>query len=107
MSGPIPSDPRRGKKRNDRSEMPVTFLPQGNPRARTAYLCAIIGLIPGVGLLLGPPAIIFGRLGYIAAKKDPETKGIGHSYISVILGIFEIIASGVGLTLLAYSLDLI
>ena len=104
MSGQIPSEPRRGRKRVDRSEMTVTFLPKGNPRARTAYLCAVIGLIPGVGLFLGPPAILFGRLGYVAAKKRLEGKGAGHAFASMILGGMETVANGVGLPLLGHGL---
>jgi hypothetical protein len=104
MSGQIPSDPPRGRKRVDRSELPVTFLPQGNPRARIAYLCAVIGLIPVVGLLLGPPAVIFGRLGYLDAKKEPDHKGIGHSCASMVLGILETVANGVGIPLVARGL---
>jgi hypothetical protein len=101
MAGQKPSDSRKGRKRADRPEVPSTFLPVGNPRARTGYLCAMFGLIPGFGLLLGPPAIVYGRLGYRDAKKHLEGKGIGHSFMSMLLGGMETVANGVGLPLLA------
>jgi hypothetical protein len=102
---PQSEGPPRGRKRPDRSETPVSFLPEGNPRARTAYICALIGLIPGLGLFFGPPAFILGRLGYATAKKDLETKGIGHAYASMILGIAETVLSAVGLALIARGLE--
>lgn len=103
MSVPTPPEPRRGRKR-DRSEIPIGFLPVGNPRARTAYRCALIGLIPIVGLILGPPAVVYGRLGYRDAKAGLEGKGLGHSFISMVLGGMETVANGLGLPLLAHGL---
>ncbi len=106
MSGSTPPDPRRRRTRSeDKSELPVTFLPQGNPNARRAYLCAVIGLIPGCGLLLGLPAIIFGRLGYRAGKVDPNSRGIGHAYVSMLLGGLEIAVNSIGLWLIGSHLE--
>jgi hypothetical protein len=103
MSGPTPPGNRRGRKRG-RELAPATFLPQGNPRARTAYLFAILGLIPLVGLVLGPPAVVYGRLGYVAGKTNLDGKGVGHSFVSMVLGGMETVANGVGLPLLARGL---
>jgi hypothetical protein len=102
--GQTPSEPRRARKRVDRSETPVTFLPEGNPNARTAYICAMVGLIPGLGLVLGPPAVIYGRRGYAAAKKELEGKGIAHSWISILLGGLETVLSVAGLFLIGWGL---
>lgn len=99
------SNHRSGRKRSDRSDVPVTFLPQGNDQARKAYLCAIFGMIPVVGLFLGPPAVIYGRLGYRSAKHELQGKGIGHSFISMVLGSLEFVTNCVGLPLVARGLD--
>ena len=97
MSEPNPAKPRRRRSRSeDKSEQPVTFLPVGNPQARRAYLCAVIGLIPGFGLLLGLPALLFGWLGYRAGKADPAHRGMGHAFVSIVLGILEIIVNSAG-----------
>ena len=88
--------------------MPGSFLPEGNRHARIAYLCAIIGLIPPLGLLLGPLAFIYGRLfGFVAAKKELEGKGIGHSWVSMLLGALETVMTAAGLFLIGSSLGLI
>ena len=94
------AEPARRRK-NDRSEVPVSFLPDGNPNARRAYLCAVVGLIPGLGLLLGPPAIVFGILGRRAALRDEFRRGLGHAYVSRVLGAVEIIFGAAGWACLA------
>lgn len=100
MSQPQP--PKKPRRRApDPTEVPVTFLPQGNPNARRAYLCAILGLIPVLGLLLGPFAVLFGIFGFRFAKKDPDSRGIGHAFLSMILGLLETIFNGLGVFFLA------
>jgi hypothetical protein len=85
------------RRKNDRSEIPVSFLPDGNPNARRAYLCAILGLVPGLGLLLGPPAIVLGVIGRRAALRDEFQRGLGHAYVSRLLGAIEFACNAVGL----------
>ena len=94
------AEPARRRK-NDRSEVPVSFLPDGNPNARRAYLCAVLGLIPGLGLLLGPPAIVFGILGRRVALKDEFQRGLGHAFVSRLVGGVELVLAAVGWACLA------
>jgi hypothetical protein len=82
------AEPARRRK-NDRSEIQVSFLPDGNPNARRAYLCAVLGLIPGLGLLFGPPAVVFGIIGRRTALRDEFRRGLGHAYVSRLLGLVE------------------
>src|SRR5262249_41475050 len=91
--------PRR--RQHDRSEIPVSFLPEGNPAARHGYLFAIVGLIPGLGLVCGLPALVFGILGGRAAHRDEFERGMGHAYFSRLAGTFEFICNATGLALLA------
>jgi hypothetical protein len=105
MTNPNPP-PRRPKRRaSDRSEIPVSFLPEGNPNARRAYLCAIIGLCPVLGLLMGPFALFWGYLGWRAGRNELEGRGVGHSFVSMILGALEIILNALGITLIAIGLE--
>src|SRR6478672_9035687 len=89
------AEPARRRK-NDRSEMPVSFLPDGNPNARRAYECAILGLIPGLGVLFGPAAILFGVLGRRAALRDEFQRGLGHAWVSRTLGAIELACNAAG-----------
>ena len=89
------AEPARRRK-NDRSEVPVSFLPDGNPHARRAYLCAVAGLLPGFGLLFGPLAVVFGILGRRAALRDEFRRGLGHAYVSRVLGTVEFIFGTAG-----------
>ena len=91
------------RRKNDRSEVPVSFLPEGNPNARRAYLCAVIGLIPGLGLFLGPPAIVFGILGRRAALRDEHHRGLGHAYVSRLIGGVEFVCNLAGVACLAMA----
>jgi len=88
-------EPARRRK-NDRSEIPVSFLPDGNPNARRAYLCAVLGLAPGLGLVFGPPAILFGILGRRAALRDEFQRGLGHAWVSRALGAVEFVCAAAG-----------
>lgn len=92
------------RKQQDRSEIPVSFLPDGNKPARIAYICALLGLIPGVGLILGWPALIFGTLGMRFARRDEHQRGLGHSRVSQIAGLAEILFQSLGAFLLASGL---
>jgi hypothetical protein len=101
MSGQSSPGPRR--KRADRSEMPLSFLPLTNPRARYAYISALVGLVPVLGLVMGPVAMLFGWLGVRYAKGLPNKDGLGHSVVSIILGFLEFAAAAGGLWLLGRS----
>jgi len=96
MSGPTPTPPRR-KKKNDRAEIPLSFLPQGNPPARWAYIFALVGLVPVVGLAAGLLAIVFGFLGLRAATRKHAGVGSGHSVVSMVLGGLEVSTNALGL----------
>lgn len=88
-------EPARRRK-NDRSEIPVSFLPDGNPNARRAYLCVILGLVPGLGVIFGPPAVLFGILGRRAALRDEFRRGLGHAWVSRLLGAIEFVCGAAG-----------
>lgn len=100
MSSPDKPKPAARRRKNDRSEIRTSFLPEGNGAAKWAYICVVAGLCPGVGLLTGIPAIILGFVGRIRAKKKEDHPGLGHAVVSMAFGAFELITQGVGAWLL-------
>ncbi|WP_020470224.1 hypothetical protein [Zavarzinella formosa] len=99
MSSPSKPKPKR-RRPHDRSEIRVSFLPEGNRAAKWAYVCMLAGLVPGVGVLTGFAAIILGFFGRRIAKKDEHERGLGHACMSMILGAVEVVCQGIGWWLL-------
>jgi hypothetical protein len=85
----------------------MSFLPLGNPPARIGYACAWLGLVPGLGLLFGGPALVFGLLGRRHAKRDAEGRGRGHAFVCQLAGIVEILSNTAGWLVLAKAYDLL
>jgi phage FluMu protein Com len=63
-----------------------SLIPYKNGKALVAYYCGVFSLIPCLGLILGPIALIFGILGYRYAKAYPTAKGMGHAIAGIVLG---------------------
>lgn len=94
--------------REDRSTWPMsTLLPPKNRAAGRGYVCAVAGLIPGLGLLLGPLAIVFGWVGWRRFQRDPAIWGGGHALLSIVLGSLEILVNVVGFGFIAKGVGLI
>mgnify|MGYP000069205373 CR=1 FL=1 len=62
------------------------LIPYKNGMALASYYCGVFGLIPMLGLLLGPIACILGILGFRYAGKNPKARGMAHSIVGIILG---------------------
>jgi uncharacterized protein YqgC (DUF456 family) len=62
------------------------LIPYKNVPALLAYYLGIFSLIPAIGLLLGPPAVILGIVGLIKKSKTPQVRGTAHALIGIILG---------------------
>ena len=62
------------------------IIPYKNPPALIAYYLGLFSLIPCLGLLLAPIAIILGILGLKKKKKTPIIKGQVHAWIGIICG---------------------
>jgi hypothetical protein len=82
--------PRRRRRDEDEDgggdEVVSTLIPYKNGQALAAYYCGIFGLIPCVGLVLGPAALVLGVLGLRKAKANPRAKGGGHAIAGIVLG---------------------
>ena len=71
-----------------------------NASALTAYRYAVYGLIPIVGLILGPAAIVLGIYGLRYYRTAPLDHSIGHARAAIILGLLELLTNAIGLTLI-------
>ena len=63
-----------------------TLIPYKNGKALAAYYVGVFSLIPCLGLILGPIAIIFGLLGLRYVREHPRAHGTGHAWAGIILG---------------------
>lgn len=69
------------------SDPVATIIPYRNGLALAAYYCGVFSLIPCVGLLLGPVALLLGILGLRYAGQKSEARGRVHAWIGIILGL--------------------
>jgi hypothetical protein len=65
----------------------ATIIPYRNGFALAAYYCGVFGLIPCLGLLLGPTALTLGILGWRYVARHPEAKGTAHAVVGIVLGV--------------------
>lgn len=87
-----PQPPRRRPQQRQDDEVVSTLIPYKNSMALTAYYCGVFGLIPILGFILGPIALIFGIIGLRKVNENPEVKGTGHAITGIILGSLELLA---------------
>jgi hypothetical protein len=75
---------------NDRDayDDPVqTIIPYKNALALMAYYTGVFSLIPVLGVILGPGAIVLGFLGYRYGRIHPTAKGTGHAVAGIVFGV--------------------
>jgi hypothetical protein len=94
---------RRG--RTDLADQPAEFFPTGNRWAGVGYTAAVLGLVPGLGLVLGPLALLGGWLGTRKARRDPDRRGASHATAALLMGLMETPLNLLGWGLVAYGLD--
>lgn len=76
----------RNIRRDPTTEAVSTIIPYKNGRALIAYYLGVFSLIPCLGLLLGPAALVLGILGVRYVKVHPTAKGTGHAIAGIVLG---------------------
>jgi uncharacterized protein YqgC (DUF456 family) len=62
-------------------------VPYTNPAALAGYYCGFGSLLPVLGCLLGPLAIILGIMGMLKVRKNPEAHGTAHAITGILLGL--------------------
>lgn len=73
------------------------LIPSGNPNALLAYYTGVASLIPCLGLLTGPVAIVLGFKGLRVYDENPAVFGKGHAIAGIVLGSVCFLANIVGL----------
>jgi hypothetical protein len=69
------------------------IVPYRNGMALGAYYCGIFGLIPFLGVILGPIAFILGILGLLYKRNHPKAHGTGHAFAGIILAPLDLAAT--------------
>ncbi|MBI3821397.1 MAG: DUF4190 domain-containing protein [Planctomycetes bacterium] len=86
--------PRRRSQGSDLGGLDYV-VPFRNGMALASYYCGVFGLIScflmGVGGIFGAVPIIFGILGLMKAKQNPEAHGTGHAITGIVLGAIELL----------------
>jgi len=54
--------------------------------ALISYYCGVFSLIPGIGLVLAPVALVLGILGLRYKGKNPTAGGTAHAIVGIVIG---------------------
>jgi hypothetical protein len=73
------------------------FIPYRNLKAMAAYYLGLLSLVPILGLLSAPLAIVLGILGLRKARIDKGAHGRIHAWIGIVLGFVPLLYLGAGL----------
>jgi hypothetical protein len=98
---------RRIKRRSTVEESDSPFggpIEAPNRAAIWAYRLAILALIPGLGLALGPVALLWGAAAWLRARGDPEFTAQGPVRVAVLLGVLNTLMNWIGLVLVIQGL---
>lgn len=79
------------------------LIPYKNPPALTAYYLGVFSLIPLLGAILGPAAVIMGMLGLRKRKSHPQCRGAGHAWVGILLGGLSAAAHAAVIVLIAFN----
>jgi hypothetical protein len=90
---------RRGV--SEKSDTPFSPYAEGwNRAALRAYRICIFGLIPGMGLLLGPAAVLLGALAWRSGRSDPAFTAQSPARAAMVLGALIGLTNAAGVTLM-------
>ena len=94
---------RNNRKRENEEKKASSLTEACNKEATRAYWFAAIGLLPIIGLVFGPIAIVLGYLARKKAKTDPDFSMWGPVWASIYFGWGITFCNSVGLALIIYS----
>ena len=95
--------PRRSKRRAIAGESDTPFggpIEAPNRMAIWGYRVAVFGLIPGLGLGLGPVAIAWGLVALLRGRRHPEFTARGPATATILLGVLNSLTNWIGLLLM-------
>lgn len=81
--------PRRRRRRSDEDEGDATggIIPYKNPAALASYYCGVFALIPLLGCVLAPLAIVLGIAGLVKASSHRNARGRAHAVTGILFGL--------------------
>jgi hypothetical protein len=94
---------RRVKRRGIAEESDTPFggpVEAPNRSAIWAYRVAVLSLLPGLGLLLGPAALVWGLAARWRGRRDPEFTARGPATAAALLGALTSLTNWGGLALM-------
>jgi hypothetical protein len=77
--------PRR-RRRREEGDATGGLIPYKNGKALAAYYTGVFSLIPCLGAILGPIAVVLGIMGLNYAKQHPRASGQAHAVVGIVLG---------------------
>ena len=86
---------------DSQSDVLATLIPWRNSCALIGYYFGLLGIIPLVGCILSPVAIVLGILGILKWKKDHRSRGLVHAIVAIICGLIGLLISGLIIASLA------
>jgi hypothetical protein len=103
-AAPAPVKPRSsGGRRGVAEEADTPFGPLGtgpNRAALIAFRVAVVGLVPGLGLVLGPLAVLLGWRAWRRGRGDAAFTAQSPAVAAVLLGAVLTLTNWVGLALM-------
>mgnify|MGYP001412628919 CR=1 FL=1 len=82
-----PDDDDRDEPDIRRDDPTEVFIPYRNPKGLTAYYLGVFSLVPCLGLLLGPAALVLGVMGLRYSRAHPTARGAGHAIAGIVFGV--------------------
>jgi hypothetical protein len=101
---PLPAPRRRPPRKRGVAEVLETpfseHVEPANRPAMRAFRVAVYGLVPGLGLFLGPLAIVLGALAGWRGRSDPAFTAPTPARAAVVLGALITLTNWLGLALM-------
>jgi hypothetical protein len=98
---------RKARSRESVEEGDGPFGRRADARPATgfrAFRCAVWGLIPLAGLLLGPVAVVLAVVAWRQGRRDSAAKGNGYVAAALVLGLLEVLCNCLGVALMVMGL---
>jgi len=76
---------------DEQDDVVSTLIPYRNGLALGAYYCGVFGIVPILGYILAPTALVLGIMGLRYSRRYPKARGGGHAITGIILGCLSIL----------------
>ena len=92
---------RRRRDPTEEADSPFSrYIDPVNRPAVRAYRLAVLSMVPGLGLLLGPAAVVLGAVARRRGRAEPDFTAKGPATAAVLLGAATALTNWAGLALM-------